>query len=356
MTERATSKTIDVGAPPADAFPDWPNGWYALASSDQIGRKPLGIDLFGRRLVCYRTACGQPVVMDARCWHLGADLSDGSVIGDQIACPFHGWRYGPSGQCESVPAQADPPRCAKQQTYCVKERGSRVFIFPATTAPYPLPFFAATDPAELIAAPPFEFVLRCPWWLIGTNGFDAQHFSVAHDRRLIAAPIVESPHPAALRIVATFEVCGDSWRDHLTRRLAGRRVTMDTTVWSGTLAFVMAHFHNTDSLPSGLNDVAPRVTSYGMTEIRPLSTAPNQQSLVRVTIFRRRRRGWRALDHLDVRVKRHFIRAFLKPDTQLLDDARYDPDHLIHADRQMADYLRWLVTASHGEFKIKETT
>jgi hypothetical protein len=131
---------------------------------------------------------------------------------------------------------------------------------------------------------------------------------------------------------------------------------MDTTVWSGTLAFVMAHFHNSDSLPGGLNDVAPRVTSYGMTEIRPLSIDPHQQSLVRVTIFGRRRRGWRALDQLDVLVKRHFIRAFLRPDTQLLDDARYDPDHLIHADRQMAAYLQWLVTASRGEFKIKETT
>jgi len=356
MTEGYTTKTSAFGAPRAEAFPDWPNGWYELARSDQLGCKPLGIDLFGRRLVCYRTTSGQPVVMDARCWHMGADLSEGSVIGDQIACPFHGWRYGPSGQCESVPAQADPPHCAKQQTYCATERSGRVFIFPATTASYPLPFFAATDPAELIAAPSFEFILRCPWWLIGTNGFDLQHFSAAHDRRLIAAPIVESPHPAALRIVATFEVCGESWRDHLTRRLAGRRVTMDTTVWTGTMAFVMAHFHNSDSLTSGLNDAAPRVTSYGMTEIRPLSTDPNQQSLVRVTIFRRRRRGWRALDQLDVRVKRHFIRAFLKPDTRLLDDARYDPDHLIYADRQMAAYLKWLVTASRGEFRTKETT
>ncbi|HKQ79827.1 MAG TPA: Rieske 2Fe-2S domain-containing protein [Blastocatellia bacterium] len=356
MTERSTAKPSGCGAPPADAFPDWPNGWYALASSDQLGRKPLGIDLLGRRLVCYRAASGQPVIMDARCWHLGADLSDGSVIGDRIACPFHGWRYGPSGQCESIPAQADPPRCAKQQTYYATERVGRVFIFPAARATYPLPFFTATDPDELIAAPPFEFVLRCPWWLIGTNGFDLQHFSAAHDRRLLSPPFVESPHPAARRIVATFEVCGDSWRDHLTRRLAGRRVTMDTTVWSGTLAFVMAHFHNSDSLPSGLNDIAPRVTSYGMTEIRPLSTDLNQQSLVRVTIFRRRRRGRRALDHFDVRIKRHFIRAFLKPDTRLLDDARYDPDHLIHADREMAAYLQWLGGASRGEFKIKESS
>lgn len=354
MTNLSTAGTSGVVAPPADAFPEWPDGWYVAASSDQLGREPLGINLFGRRMVGYRTAAGQPVVMDARCWHLGADLTAGSVIGDQIACPFHGWRYGPSGRCELVPAQTDAPRCAKQQTFCVTERAGRIFIFPATTASYPLPFFAATDPAELIAAPSFEFTLRCPWWLVGTNGFDLQHFSAAHDRRLVKTPIVESPHPAARRIVTTFEVCGESRRDRLTRRFAGRRVTMDTAIWSGTLAFVMAHFHDSDSLPDGLKDSGLRATSYGMTEIRPLSSSPDPQSLARVTIFRRRRPGWRAIDQLDVRVKRHFIRAFLKPDTQLLDDLRYDPEHLIHADHEMVAYLQWLVAASRGAIKFKE--
>jgi nitrite reductase/ring-hydroxylating ferredoxin subunit len=354
MIQASTVTINSAVAPPAEAFPAWPAGWYVAARSEQVGRQPLALDLFGRRLVCYRTTSGQPVVMDARCWHLGADLSAGSVVGDQIICPFHGWRYGPSGSCELVPAQADIPRCAKQQTYCATERAGRVFIFPAARAAYPLPFFSATEPAELIAAPPFEFVLNCPWWLIGTNGFDLQHFAAAHDRRLVKPPTIELPHPAARRIVATFEVCGASWRDRLTRKFAGRRVTMDTTVWSGTLAFVMAHFHNSDSLPDSLKDGAPRTTSYGLTEIRPLNPAAQSQSLVRVTIFRQRRPHLGALDQLDVRVKRHFIRAFLRPDTELLNDAQYHPAHLIQADRQMIDYLRWLVTASRGEPKFKE--
>ena len=350
MTSASTMTQSAVLAPPAEAFPAWPIGWYVAARSEQLKRQPLRTHLFGRRLVCYRASSGQPVAMDAQCWHMGADLSAGSVMGDQIVCPFHGWRYGSSGHCEFIPAQPDLPRCAKQQTYHVTEHAGRVFVFPSATASYPLPFFMATGPDDLIAAPPFEFVLHCPWWLVGINGFDLQHFAAAHDRRLIAPPTVESPHPAARRIVATFEVCGQSWRDRLTRRLAGRLVTMDVTVWSGTLAFVMAHFHDSERL----NDAAPRTTSYGMTEIQPLLSAPTPQSLVRVTIFRRRRPGLGAIDWLDARVKRHFIRAFLKPDTQLLNDARYNPNHLIDADRQMIVYLCWLVAASHGEITFKE--
>jgi phenylpropionate dioxygenase-like ring-hydroxylating dioxygenase large terminal subunit len=351
MTNIATISFPSATAPLAESFREWPVGWYVAARSDQLGRKPLGVDLFGRRLVCYRATNGQAVIMDARCWHMGADLSAGSVIDDQIVCPFHGWRYGCSGHCALVPTQADIPRFVKQRTYCIAESAGRVFVFSSPVSQYPLPFFAGIRPADLIAARPFEFVIRCPWWLVGTNGFDLQHFAGAHDRRLVEPPTIESPHPAARRIVSTFDVCGTNCRDRLTRRFAGERVTMDLTVWSGTLAFVVASFHNSVRSDS----LTPGSTSYGMTEIRPIGSGPRgTRSLVRVTILRRRRPGFRAIDWLDVQVKRHFIRAFLTPDIRVLDTARYDPDHLIDADRQMIDYLRWLVTASGSEPSYKE--
>src|SRR5262245_33081783 len=115
MTFVSTATINSAVVPPVGAFPAWPAGWYVAARSEQVGRQPLALDLFGRRLVCYRTTGGQPVVMDAHCWHLGADLATGSVVGDQIVCPFHGWRYGPAGHCELIPTQTDIPRCAKQQ-------------------------------------------------------------------------------------------------------------------------------------------------------------------------------------------------------------------------------------------------
>jgi hypothetical protein len=62
------------------------------------------------------------------------------------------------------------------------------------------------------------------------------------------------------------------------------------------------------------------------------------------------------LDWLDVRIKRYFIHAFLKPDTLLLTRARYRPDHLIDADRQMIDYLCWLAAVSNKRSNPKEPT
>ena len=72
--------------------------------------------------------------MDARCWHIGADLSKGAVTGDQIICPFHGWRYGASGDCEFIPSQDEIPASARQRTYHTEEDAGYVFVFPCNTA------------------------------------------------------------------------------------------------------------------------------------------------------------------------------------------------------------------------------
>lgn len=311
-------------APPADAFASWPAGWTILGRSRDFSRTPAARERFGHRLVVYRTTAGMLAAMDARCWHLGADLAAGDVVGDCVRCPFHGWQFDADGQCASVPT-------ARQQTFATAERDGLAFAFPDSVAAFPLPWF--DDVGPLVAARPFEFRIRCPWFLVGTNGFDLQHFAGAHDRRLLAPPTIDSPHPFARRITATFAIVGDAWRDRLTRAVAGDRVTMSATVWAGTLAFVSATF--------------ARGTTYGLAEIRPLSAA---ETFVRVRIFVRRRPH----AQIEANVRANFVRDFLRPDAQLLNVARYDPTRLIDADRVMIDYLRWLAPLSHAT--SKETT
>jgi len=319
-------------APPAEAFAMVPQGWYVFARSSEVKRSPVSREVFGRRIVVYRTAAGKAVAMNARCWHMGADLGGGCVRGENIVCPFHGWQFAPSGACAQVPGDGDAPPQARQSTYAVTERGGLIYVFNAARASYELPFFDGVCAADLVGAAPFEFELNCPWWLVGTNGFDVQHFLAAHDRALVADPFVTAPHQLARRIVAEFEVTGRSWRDRLTRICSGPRVTMDVTVWSGNLVFVAARVRHT--------------TTYGMVEIVPISSADSERTRVRVHMFVRKRLG--VLDPVDVRIRRAFVCAFLQPDARLLDGAVYHPQRLIEADRVMIDYLNWLAPASHG--------
>ena len=82
-----------------------PYGWYCLGYSAELPPgevKPL--HYFGENLVLFRTESGVPAVLDAYCPHLGAHLGHGGKVQQEsVACPFHGWRFNPAGECVEVP-------------------------------------------------------------------------------------------------------------------------------------------------------------------------------------------------------------------------------------------------------------
>ena len=42
-------------------------------------------------------------VLDGYCRHMGGNLAQGTIKGDEVACPFHDWRWGGDGKCKLVP-------------------------------------------------------------------------------------------------------------------------------------------------------------------------------------------------------------------------------------------------------------
>ncbi len=56
----------------------------------------------------YRGKSGAAHLVEPRCAHRGAKLSVGWVEGDAIKCAYHGWSYGPGGQCVGQPAEPRP--------------------------------------------------------------------------------------------------------------------------------------------------------------------------------------------------------------------------------------------------------
>ncbi|MEH6945615.1 aromatic ring-hydroxylating dioxygenase subunit alpha [Bacillus sp. JJ634] len=80
--------------------------WYPVATIEEVTEKPIGIKLLDVHLVLYR-ANGKIIVARDLCLHRGVPLSMGWVEGDDIVCPYHGFRYGPEGNCTSIPAHPD---------------------------------------------------------------------------------------------------------------------------------------------------------------------------------------------------------------------------------------------------------
>ena len=327
--ERSTSS-----ANAGQGFPAVPASWFHFCTGDALTKGPVSLEICGHHYAGYRTESGRAVVLSGRCSHLGVYLAKGTVCGDRLGCPLHGWEFGPDGVCATIPgAPGLPiPAFARQIVYPAEERGGHVYFFNRPQALFPMPFFDGVAPEEILAAEPFEMVANAPWYFIGANGFDIQHFRMAHDRALVDEPVISSPSPFARRIVASFAVAGDSLPDRLTRAIAGPRVTMDVISWCGTVIFVRAEF--------------ARTTSFGIFNVLPLGP---EKTLGRVIVWVRRSNNWlgnAAFDPINATIRRWFIRKFLGSDLPRIAGLRYQRSHLIAADRHLADYLAWLASAT----------
>jgi nitrite reductase/ring-hydroxylating ferredoxin subunit len=309
-------------------FASLPASWFHLCASNELTRGPVSIELCGHSYVGYRTQSGRAAVLSGRCSHMGAHLGQGTISGERLVCPLHGWEYGPGGACERIPASETIPDFARQCSYPAEERGGHIFFFNRQQARFALPFFDGLTPDQLLPAKPFELVAEVPWYFIGANGFDLQHFRMAHDRTLLEQPEVSSPSPFARRVVAKFSVSGNSYQDQLTRLIAGPRVTMDVTVWCGTLILVRAEFQ--------------RTTSFGIFNVLPID-AKRTRGRVIVWVKRSQTAFGRGLfDALNAAIRRLFIQTFLRSDLTRIAGLRYQPGNLIAADGVLSDYFAWL--------------
>lgn len=118
----------------------FPRGWFAVANSSEVGRKPMSIHYFGQDMVLYRGESGKVVMLDAWCPHMGTHLGSGPnsatstsqshMEGDNIRCPFHAWRFGPDGVCNNIPYHDGPiPPGARVKSWLVVERYGIVFTW-----------------------------------------------------------------------------------------------------------------------------------------------------------------------------------------------------------------------------------
>ena len=82
---------------------------YHLCNSDELKiGQPIEIRALNHVFVLWRTEDGLPVVQDAFCLHLGANLAvGGNVIDNCIECPFHHWKFDREGNIKDIPYLRD---------------------------------------------------------------------------------------------------------------------------------------------------------------------------------------------------------------------------------------------------------
>lgn len=119
-------REIDTGTPPTR----FARGWHCLGLVGEFtDGTPHSVQIFGTKLVVWADTSGEIQVLDAYCRHMGGDLSQGSVKGDNVACPFHGWLWKGNGRCAGVPYAKRNPKLAKTRAWPTMIRNGQVFVY-----------------------------------------------------------------------------------------------------------------------------------------------------------------------------------------------------------------------------------
>jgi len=105
--------------------------WQAVALSADIRRRPRRILFDGQPVVLFRSTQGIAALFD-RCPHRLVELSTGKVVGGEIECPYHGWRYDGEGRCTAIPGHVGEMPHYRVRRYGAIERDGVVFVSSGT--------------------------------------------------------------------------------------------------------------------------------------------------------------------------------------------------------------------------------
>ncbi len=116
------------------------NFWYPMIRSEDLGPdKPQRVQVLGLHFAIYRNSQGQARVLSDTCVHRGGSLGGAwqlgntpRIRGDCIVCPYHGWEFNGTGECENIPSIGygkKPPARAKVDAYPAQEKYGIVFAF-----------------------------------------------------------------------------------------------------------------------------------------------------------------------------------------------------------------------------------
>ena len=125
-----TEPQSDTGTAPPFLLGFW---YYAMASHELVAGKTCAVVIMGEPILLGRTRDGAAFALSDTCPHRGTLLSRGSFDGQEVECPYHGWRFNSGGQCTAIPSQLPDqrPQPADIKTNCfpVQESQGNLWLY-----------------------------------------------------------------------------------------------------------------------------------------------------------------------------------------------------------------------------------
>ena len=309
----------------------FPRSWYPLCCSADLRRgQVIRREAFGLPLAIYRAASGQVGAMHAECAHMGADLSKGAVVGENLQCPLHHWEYNYCGECARIPAYGPPPARARQTAFTCAEHYGLVYACLGDEPPFPFPHFQDEDPALYSRASVMDF--GTPYQVLASNSFDGQHFATVHHRVLLEPPALAHLSPYHLSIHFLARVEGGHFHDRLLRAMGITTVELTAHCWGGNL--ILAY--------------NARTNSYIMFNVLPLDADRTRIFILNVMSANGARSLPRFLRRAVLNISHALTIAFLKPDIEVMRQLRFHLGVLLpDADHAFIEWVKYWQALLH---------
>lgn len=298
-------------------------GWYWVTPSKNLGLcevKPLTI--LGKNLVIYRGQNGQAVICDAYCPHMGAHLAEGEVIGDELRCAFHHWKFNPEGLCVEIPCLEVPVRL-KLKTWPTLEKYGIIWIWTGEIPRESLPFVPELEFQECESALGSRFVINCHPNVVMINAIDTQHFSSVHQLQIDICFEKQEIHQNAIIFDKNRDHNKSWWFIRFLRPLH-KNPTYSVCYWYGSTFTLTV---GTDALRLYLM-IALRLIEGGKVEAQPIFLTKKRRGL----------QGW-LFNWFVLLLSNILVQYFLKDDMKILQTMKFNLKTPIKADQSIMQLI-----------------
>ncbi len=213
-------------------------GWYPVCPSKKIRRgKAHSFVISYQRIAVYRGMDDKVRALDAFCPHMGADLANGRVVGDELECYFHQWRFSGQGKLTNIRCRNHLPRDVSTKAYPIEEKYGHIWVYSGSVAPYPVPTCPGLEGHEVASLRVGTVTLYAHHHVMMAGGIDLQHFASVHNLDIDFDLEVEHREAgvADWKLAGTLPK-GAGWRTSLGRWLLGGKVGYSVRFGGGTVA------------------------------------------------------------------------------------------------------------------------
>ena len=315
-------------------------GWYFVCKSSDLKKvKIKSFNICGQEIILYRGEDSKVKALDAYCPHMGTHFGVGKVVGNNIQCFFHHWKFSGSGDCVDIPCETKSKdivqKKAKVQSYAVTEAFGAIWIYPHHSPEYKLSRFAEFESDDVIYEFGEPYVRNCHHHVTMINGIDPQHLKTVH-RIDIEMNVQIAEEGQMIDIILTGKIGDKNSRERFFRKMLGESYSYAMRYDSANNGFLTL-LRNVNLFGKG-----PKLPSLHMIfAYRPLEVG---KTLVQPIYLNKKRKGFRGklINKVLLFMTKRAFYSLQGEDGKVYENMRFFPGNLLEIDKPIGTFIQYV--------------